>query len=130
MSDGKFSWEGIDLIWVILGFLGSALGISRMPPMNKWQLFTALIAGVVISAMAPQVLILAWPTAPDVVKNITAFFFGIGGMFIVPGAVVFWQGFATDPWGWVTRILDLIDRVRRTPPARRDDDPDEPRKQP
>lgn len=127
MNDGKWSWEGIDLIWVVLGFLGAALGISRMPPMNKWQLFTSLIAGIVISALAPQVLILIWPNAPAVLKNITAFFFGIGGMFIVPGAIVFWQGFATDPWGWVTRILDLIDRIRRAPPK---PDPDEPRKQP
>lgn len=125
MSDDKLTWEGIDLIWVILGFLGAALGLSRMPPMNKWQLFTALISGVVFAAFAPQILLLIW-AAPPVIRNITAFVFGIGGMFIVPGIIVFWQAFATDPWGWFTRILDIIDRVRKG--AREAND--ETRKQP
>lgn len=120
MSDQRLAWEGVDLIWVIFGLLGSALGISRMPPMNRWQLAMSLVSGVVIAALAPQIMVLVWPSAPDVIKSVTAFIFGIGGMFIVPGIVVFWQGFATDPWAWATRILDLIDRVRRAPP--RDDD--------
>ncbi len=117
----RFTWEGIQLIWVILGFIGAALGISSMPPMSKRQLVAALAAGVVCAALIPQVSaeLLAWlrstPTVPlpSGVNNVLAFFFGIGGMFIIPGAIVFWRSFQTNPFF----IIDWVRGKGPPPPA-------------
>jgi hypothetical protein len=120
-GDGKFSWEGIQLMWVVLGFIGAALGISRMPPMTKRDLFFSLFSGVVCAAFAPQ-----WTAhfyrqsfgadIPVFMNNTVAFVLGIGGMFIVPGLIVFWQGFSKDPWGAVMKIVDVVRGRRPSPP--------------
>jgi hypothetical protein len=116
----KFSWEGISLLWVLLGFIGAALGIGSMPEMTKKQLWTALGSGVVCAALAPSVvpeLIGWWRVAPVVplpgpIGNLLAFFFGIGGMFIVPGCIVMWSSWKKNPWAVVNWI-----RGRGQPPS-------------
>jgi len=129
MDGHKLAWEGIELVWVVLGFFGAAIGLGSIPQMSRPQLWTALMSGVVLSAMAPQwANFIARHMMPSWVDPITlllpsfmtgsiAFVFGIGGMFIVPGIIVFWREFGINPWGWFTKILDLINRARGiTPP--------------
>lgn len=125
---GKWSWEGIELIWVVLGFLGAALGVSRMPPMNKWQLMSSLVSGIVLASQAPQwaaFFYLKWTGAaiPAFMNNTVAFFFGIGGMFIVPGVIVFWQEFGKDPWGAIMRLVNLVRGKPTLPPDSTGDKP-------
>lgn len=87
---------------VVLGFIGAVLGVSYMPPMSSKQLFAALVAGVVCGALLPSAIaalflfVINW-TVPTVVDRILALFTGLGGMFIVPGAIVFWQSVAKNP---------------------------------
>lgn len=113
----KIQWEGIELIWVVLGIFGAAIGLGSMPKMNRPQLWTAVASGIVCSAMAPQwanYLASKWlaMTLPSFMAGTIAFVFGIGGMFIVPGIIVFWQGFQNDPWGWFHKLMDAVNRVR------------------
>lgn len=122
----KLSWEGIELIWVVLGLLGAFLGISRMPPMTKGQIISAYISGIFFSTQAP--LWLDWAYVrwtplwmnpehahlPAFMNNGFAFFFGIGGLFIVPGFIVFWQAFGKDPWSAVARVVNVL-RGKSTP---------------
>ncbi len=129
MSD-KIQWEGIQLIWVVLGIFGAAIGLGSLPQMNRPQLWTAVSSGIVCSAMAPQwanhayvYWLPTWinssgDTLPSFMSGTIAFVFGIGGMFIVPGIIVFWQGFQDNPWGWFSKIMDAINRMRGVPPDR------------
>lgn len=109
-SGRGLSWEGIQLVWVILGFIGAALGIGSMPTMTRKQLITAMLSGLVAAALAPQWaahLYGRWfgpEPIPPFMNNTIAFFFGIGGMFIVPGAIVFWQNFRNNPLGFIDWI--------------------------
>lgn len=110
MNDSRFSWEGIHVIWIILGLIGAALGIGSMPPMSKKQLWTAIGAGFTCAILGPWLIpeAVAWwrnaATAtplPLPVSSALAFFFGIGGMFIVPGAIVFWTTVKSNPMAMV-----------------------------
>lgn len=124
----KIQWEGIQLIWVVLGIFGAAIGLGSMPKMNRPQLWTAVASGIVCSAMAPQwgnhiykYWLASGSDLPSFMTGTIAFVFGIGGMFIVPGIIVFWQGFQENPWGWFNKIMDAINRVRGiAPPPDRD----------
>lgn len=106
---GRLAYGGIDLLWLILGFIGAALGIGSMPPMSKRALATALGAGVVCAALAPQAaaeLFALWKDRPAVmlpvaVNNVLAFLFGIGGMFIVPGLSALWRRIVENPVGFL-----------------------------
>ena len=105
----KFQWEGISLISVVLGFVGACLGISYVPPMTAKQLAAALVSGIICGALLPSAVaagllgVMSW-TVPTVMDRILALFFGIGGMFIVPGSIVFWQSASKNPmlvWDWM-----------------------------
>lgn len=123
----KIQWEGIQLIWVVMGIFGAAIGLGSLPRMTRKQLWTAVASGIVFSAMAPQWAnhayvhwLPTWVNAsgaplPSFMSGTIAFVFGIGGMFIVPGIIVFWQGFSTDPWGWFHKLMDAINRARGIP---------------
>lgn len=119
MND-KLSWEGIQLIWVVLGLVGAALGIGSMPRMTKQQLWFALGSGVACAALAPGAIpefIAWWRVAPVVplpgmIANVLAFVFGIGGMFVVPTLIKIFKAVQEDPLGW----LDYL-RGRGSKPA-------------
>ena len=104
-----FNWQDFELITAVLGFIGAALGISYSPPMSKKEMFAALLGGVVCAVLGPQ-LVMQIYTLPPIVNNALAFIFGIGGMFIVPGLLSFWRGFAVDPWGWLDKLRGQKDR--------------------
>lgn len=121
MDEKRMTWEGINLLWIVLGFIGAALGVSYMPPMNKKQLAGAMLSGLVCAALAPQwaghyyAKIIGEPT-PAFMNNTVAFLFGIGGMFIVPAVLVFWTGFRDNPLGFIDWIRGRGPAPRRTPP--------------
>jgi hypothetical protein len=104
----KFSWEGIQLLWIILGLLGAALGIGAMPQMTRKQLWTALGAGAVCAMLAPGAIpeLLGWwrntpaVALPGAVGNLVAFVFGIGGIYFVAGIVAVFKKFQVNPL-WV-----------------------------
>ena len=98
-----FDWHGFELITAVLGFIGAALGISYSPPMTKKEMFAALLAGVVCAVLGPSLVMQVY-TLPPIVNNALAFIFGIGGMFIVPGLLALWRGFASDPWAWLDKL--------------------------
>ena len=101
-------WNGFELITAVLGFVGAALGISYSPPMSKKEMFAALLAGVVCAVLGPA-LVMQIYALPVIVNNAFAFIFGIGGMFIVPGLLALWRGFATNPWSFIDRIRGRSD---------------------
>ena len=47
---------------------------------------------------------------PGKLIHALAFVFGIGGIFIVPGIIVLWRGFATDPLAWWDNITSRLPR--------------------
>jgi hypothetical protein len=96
-------WAGFELIAGVLGFIGAALGISYSPPMTKREMFAALLAGLVCGVLGPQLIAHVY-AMPPIVNNALAFIFGLGGMFIVPGLLAMWRGFAVDPWSFIDRI--------------------------
>ena len=98
-----FNWQGFELITAVLGFVGAALGISYSPPMTKKEMFAALLAGVVCAVLGPSLVMQVY-AVPSIVNNALAFVFGIGGMFIVPGLLSLWRGFANDPWAWLDKL--------------------------
>lgn len=91
------------MIASVLGFIGAALGISYSPPMTKKEMFAALLAGLVCGVLGPQ-LVSQLYQVPPIVNNALAFIFGLGGMFIIPGLLAMWRGFAVDPWSFIDRI--------------------------
>ena len=97
--------SGIELLWLIFGFVGAVLGVSYMPPMSHWQKFSALLSGLACAALGPQ-LAAPWyqgfvttPMLPAV-NNAFAFILGILGMFIVPGILVIGKKFQENPF-WI-----------------------------
>lgn len=101
----KLTFEGINLLWLIFGLIGAALGISYMPPMTKARMAAALVAGIACAALFPQLaaaLYQTWFTTPipPAINNTFAFLFGILGMFIIPGIIVIGEKFMENPW-WV-----------------------------
>lgn len=118
--DNFESQTGIKFVSLAMGFVGAALGISFTPPMSRKMAFGALLSGLVFGAFGPELLAFAFKTTfPPTVSNGIAVIFGVGGMFIVPGVVAFWQGFKDDPIGWTFGILDKLraSRTPTTPPA-------------
>lgn len=121
-GSGKLSWEGIELMWVVLGLIGASLGISRMPTMTKRDLSFSLLSGVVCAAFAPQWAahfyhVYMGAEIPVFMNNTVAFIFGIGGMFLVPGVIVFWQAFSKDPWGAVMKLVNALRGKSSAPTA-------------
>lgn len=94
---------GVKVVSLVFGAIGAALGIAYSPTMNRREMFAALLAGLVCASIGPQ-LVLHYFTLPQWASNGASFIFGIGGMFIVPGFLSFWRGFATDPWAWFDRL--------------------------
>lgn len=101
MRDVEF--YGIQLVSLVLGAAGAVLGISYTPKMTKREMFAAMIAGLACAALFPQ-LAAHYFALPAVLNNVLAFIFGIGGMFIVPGVLALWRGFANDPWAFIDRL--------------------------
>ena len=100
--------SGVKVVALVFGFIGAALGITYTPEMTRRTAFAAMIAGVVCGGLGPEaVQALFTAPLPMTVKNLIALVFGIGGMFIVPGFIAIWQGFAKDPWGFIDRIRGL-----------------------
>ena len=99
---------GVKVVALVFGFIGAALGISYTPEITKRTAFAALIAGVVCGALGPEgVQALFANPLPMVIKNVVALICGLGGMFIVPGLLIAWKGFATDPWAFIDRLRGL-----------------------
>lgn len=103
----------LDLVAIVLGFVGALLGVSYSEPMTKKQLLAALGSGSIVAALAPPLVTLLihlqWPTVnlPVAINNVMAFVFGIGGMFIIPGVLSFWKTFSANPWGFIDRIRGI-----------------------
>lgn len=116
-DESRSAWAGVQVFWIVLGFLGAALGVSSMPTMSKKQMFTAVVSGLVCSALAPQwaahyyARIFSEPI-PAFMNNTVAFVFGVGGMFIVPGLIVGWQRFKENPFVFIDYL-----RGKGPPPA-------------
>lgn len=97
--------SGIKVVSLVFAFIGAALGISYTPEMTKRTAFAALIAGVVCGALGPELI--AWGFSwklPILINNIFALICGVGGMFIIPGLLTLWRGFAADPWAFFDRF--------------------------
>lgn len=108
---------GISLLTLIFGFIGACLGISYMPPMSRKEQLFALLAGLSCSALAPALL--GWWLARDVpvpVASAIGFVFGILGMFLVPGVIIFGQSFRSNPFF----VIDWL-RGRGGPPPKEGD---------
>jgi hypothetical protein len=120
MEHQRWSWEGIQLIWVVLGILGAALGIGSMPPMSKKQCWTALGSGCIFAGLGPQWLNHAYmywfPTwinpakteMPGFMLGSFAFVCGVGGLFLIPAIVAFWK----DPRGFLVSIVEFVTTAR------------------
>jgi hypothetical protein len=105
----KLTFEGINLLWLIFGLIGAALGISYMPPMTKGRMAAAIFAGLACAALFPQLAAHYYQTwfttpIPPAINNTFAFVFGVLGMFIVPGIIVIGEKFQANPW-WVIDFL-------------------------
>lgn len=123
MDDQHWSWEGIQLIWVVLGIFGAAMGIGAMPPMTKKQCWTALGSGVFFASYGPQWMnygfihwVPAWINAghdpmPSFMLGSVAFVCGVGGLFLIPGILAFWR----DPKGTVLDIWRAVTTLNRAP---------------
>jgi len=99
---------GVKVVALVFGFIGAALGISYTPEITKRTAFAALIAGVVCGGLGPEgVQALFTTPVPKVILNAIAFICGVGGMFVVPGLIIAWKGFATDPWAFIDRLRGL-----------------------
>lgn len=121
MADQRWSWEGIQLIWVVLGIFGAALGIGSMPPMSARQCWTALGSGIVFAGLGPQWAdhtyihwLPTWvnPThtpMPDFMLGSIAFICGVGGLFLIPLIIAFWR----DPRGFFVSAIQLITTSRK-----------------
>jgi len=94
---------GVKVVSLVFGAIGAALGIAYSPQMTRREMFAALLAGLVCASIMPQVL-LHYLALPGWASNAAAFIFGVGGMFLVPGLIALWRGFAANPWG----LLDWI----------------------
>jgi len=99
----KMSWAGIELAAIVFALVGAALGVSYSPEMTKRQMSAAVLAGLACGALLPE-LVASVYNMPAIAKNGLAFVFGIGGMFIVPGVIALWRGFANDPWAFFDRL--------------------------
>lgn len=99
----KMSWAGIELAAIVFALVGAALGVSYSPEMTKRQMAAAVLAGLACGALLPE-LVASVYHMPAIAKNGLAFIFGIGGMFIVPGVIAIWRGFANDPWAFFDRL--------------------------
>lgn len=100
--------SGVKVVALVFGFIGAALGITYTPEMTRRTAFAAMIAGIVCGGLGPELVqaVFASPM-PMIIKNVIALVCGIGGMFIVPGFIAIWQGFAKDPWSFIDRIRGL-----------------------
>lgn len=111
MSDTLEAMTGVKVVSAVFALIGAGLGITYSPPLTKKLALGALLAGLVCGALGPEFA--AWALAkslgiatplPLLANNALAVIFGIGGMFIVPGLVKFWQAFGADPFGWLDRM--------------------------
>lgn len=119
-DETKLSWEGIQLVWVVLGLFGAALGVGTLPPMTTRQCWVALGSGLVFAAYGPlwvnhafQHWVPAWanPTqaaVPSFMLGSAAFICGVGGMFLVPAILSFWR----DPRAFAVRAWEFIKLAR------------------
>lgn len=116
MADPSFETvSGVKVVALVFGFIGAALGISYTPQITKKAAVAALASGIVCGGLGPSLL--AWAFnwhLPATADNALAFVCGVGGMFIIPGLIAAWQGFAHDPWGFIDRLRGI---------AKRDDKP-------
>jgi hypothetical protein len=102
---------GVKVVSMVFALIGAALGLTYTPTMTKKLAIGAILSGLIFGALGPEaVAYLAGktlgiaPPLPVIVNNGLAVVFGIGGMFIVPGVVKLWSGFAENPWAWVDRL--------------------------
>lgn len=100
--------SGVKIVSLVFAFIGAALGITYTPELTKRMALAAMIAGVVTGGLGPEVI--AWAfnlQMPRFMNNIAALICGVGGMFIFPGLLTVWKGFASDPWGFVDRLRGI-----------------------
>lgn len=109
----------ITVVAVVFGVIGAALGIAYTPEISRRQAVAAMVSGLVGAFIfAPLVLhLVKLNPAPMWAVAGLGFFFGVGGMFIVPLIVMFWSRLAKDPTGFIGKVLDFIEQMRgRRPP--------------
>lgn len=94
---------GLSISVLFFAILGGALGIAYSPPMTRGQVLAALGSAILFGGLGPEVVGSFW-TLPPVLENACAALFGIGGMFIVPGLIVAWREFSSNPWGFIDRL--------------------------
>lgn len=115
MNETFETLSGIKVVSLVFAFIGAALGISYTPEMTKRTALAALMAGVVCGALGPELI--AWGfnwKLPILINNIFALLCGVGGMFIVPGVLKAWRGFADDPWAFVDRLRGMAKPADKT----------------
>jgi hypothetical protein len=122
MAETNLSWEGIQLVWVIMGVIGAALGIGAMPKMSNRECWVALGSGLVFSGYGPQwanhayVHWAGWVNPahdpmPNFMLGSVAFVCGVGGLFLIPAILAFYR----DPRGFISKVLQLIKGVKVPP---------------
>lgn len=105
MNEGFEALTGVKVVSLVFAFIGAALGIGYTPEITKRMAVAALIAGVTCGALGPEAVAYFYgKPIPLIVNNALAVVFGIGGMFIVPGLIRFWQDFRDNPLGFLDRF--------------------------
>lgn len=108
MGDGFETLSGVKVVSLVFAAIGAALGISYTPDMSKRTAFAALVSGIVCGALGPELL--AWGFGwklPILINNVFALICGIGGMYIIPGLILAWREFATNPWAFLDRLRGI-----------------------
>jgi branched-subunit amino acid transport protein len=117
----KLVWEGLSLIYAVIGIVAGFLGLGHVPPMGVVARLSAVASCALTATILPDVFadglthFTGW-SVPIKVRYVLAFFFGLGGMFIVPGTIVFWQSAAKNP-------MALVDWLRGKGPPPTPDPP-------
>ena len=101
-----FAESGITILAIVLGTLGAALGVAYSPKMDPREMWAAMGSGFGCALLFPAIIAQYWPIPPVVVAGL-AFFFGVVGMFIVPGFLVIGQKFKENPFWFIEWILAL-----------------------
>lgn len=109
MNDSFETLSGMKIVWLVLGFIGAALGIRYSPPMSKGDAIAALGAGVVCAGFGPPLFAFwfSWKL-PPVADNALAFVCGILGMFVVPGILSVGREFAANPWSFFDKLRSVF----------------------
>lgn len=83
MQDYISDFFGIKTATLIAAFLGSAVSLSYMPQLTRWQLFSSIFTGTAIAVYGAPFVLHFFDT-PEVLERGVAFFAGLIAMRAVP----------------------------------------------